>query len=230
MYTGLQLVDVPKEPDPERGWTQSAVQLALYENDIKKELSNIDQSFLYIGMKLHDIKVGDLYSISHEIEPGWYVAYKSVIEYAVDVFDFSASTASNLLNVYERFADSRGFLLPEWQGYTFSQLCELLRFPYIDDYIKGQISPFMTCRQIRALNPKNAKSEVVQTLPPSKENKEEEKFAPRFDVKNEEVSKPQEVQEPHDDMVVKVIEDVNSLRDWYFDKNYSFPMTIWYKK
>lgn len=237
----LSLVEVPEGPCPAQGWTTRKCMLVHCENGIKQSLVNVNQSFLHIGMYLHDIQERGLYNLTNVVMPDGFIrACNSVIEYAVQTFDMSPSTVSNLIRVYETFADDGGVLFDKWKDYTFSQLCELLRFPYIDSSIDSIVSPSMTCRQIRALNPKNK----------AKENKTQEIFAPRFDVKNEvlpdqisiedsenhsdvgiaEELKPHEPQDTSG-IVYLHFANIEELRDWYFSdkwKNVSFPLTISY--
>lgn len=148
---GLVLHEIPKY-EVSDAWRDKHCALLHYENDIKKDLSRMQECCVHIGYYLQEIDRKGLYSTIFYQGIGDYC--KNVYQYALQELDLPKTTVYNLMAVAARFGDANFGLSERFKDYSFSQLCELLTFtsemiPYA--------SPEMTVRKLRALK----KGEVV---------------------------------------------------------------------
>lgn len=106
---------------------------------LKNELENIAEGFIAVGYYLKKTRDDELYT-----EKG----YKSIFEYAQDVFGISRFTATRFMEVNDRY--SLGGYSPQieerYRGYGSSKLTEMLQLP---EEIREVVPPEATVRDIR---------------------------------------------------------------------------------
>lgn len=106
---------------------------------LKNELENIAEGFIAVGYYLKKTRDDELYK-----EKG----YKSIFEYAQDVFGISRFTATRFMEVNDRY--SLGGYSPQieerYRGYGSSKLTEMLQLP---EEIREAVTPEATVRDIR---------------------------------------------------------------------------------
>lgn len=106
---------------------------------LKNELENIAEGFIAVGYYLKKTRDDELYK-----EKG----YKSIFEYAQDVFGISRSTATRFMEINDRY--SLGGYSPQieerYRGYGSSKLTEMLQLP---EEIQEAVTPEATVQDIR---------------------------------------------------------------------------------
>lgn len=127
-------------------WQERHNVLLGHENHIRKELSTIQESFIYIGIHLCDIENQALYDTVYCQVSGNYC--KNIFEYALQELDIGRSTVYNLMAVARTFAKPCGGLLPKYRDYSYSQLVELLTF---EEEERKYADPHLSVRELRSL-------------------------------------------------------------------------------
>ena len=127
-------------------WQERCNLLRSYENKIRKELSRIQESAVYIGYTLWDIADQGLYSTVCYQAIGDYC--KNIFQYAYQELDMSKTTAFNCMAVAKEFSEARTGLKEKYRDYSFSQLVELLP---MSEEAREYVDPRMTVKEIRAL-------------------------------------------------------------------------------
>lgn len=144
---------------------------------IKYLVNNVGDSYLKIGVLLNLLQSYHRRYIEDKYNYGWKIqhiefslfdvnrgrrrdSFRDIYDYAAYEFGFSRGSVNNFMNIARRFSensisfvDGSVKLLPEYMGYSVSQLIQLL--PYTDEQIKafisaGKINPNMSCRFLRA--------------------------------------------------------------------------------
>ena len=126
-------------------WQERHNMLLGYENGIRKDLATIQESFVWIGIKLCDIEDQRLY----DTVCNSYGEYcKNIFEYALQELDCGRSTVYNLMAVARTFAKPSCGLLSEYKDYSYSQLVELLSFTEEE---RKYADPHLSVRDLRWL-------------------------------------------------------------------------------
>lgn len=114
-------------------------------NVIKKEMRNIQNSFLIIGFQLHWIKTNNMYRV---------MDYKNIMDYAEKEFGIKKSTCCNFINIIENYAerDENGEVIESiadcYRNFSSSQLVAMLGMP---EEMQQQVTPDMSVRAINRL-------------------------------------------------------------------------------
>lgn len=148
-------------------------------------VSKTENNYLKIGVLLNLIQLNHERFVSDKVNGKWQrdsreygrwcveeglrrTAFQNIYDYAAYEFGFSKGSVNNFMNIAKRFSenyisliDGSVRLLPEYEGYSVSQLIQFL--PYTDEQIRlflssGQILPNMSCRFLRATLKKLASS------------------------------------------------------------------------
>jgi hypothetical protein len=98
-------------------------QLSDITEAINESIEEIFNEYLRIGEKLAICKSEKLYLIE---------GFKDIYEYALERFNLSKTTVYNVITISEKFTDDRGYLLEEYEGYSYSSLVELVSVPKLD--------------------------------------------------------------------------------------------------
>ncbi len=105
---------------------------------IQEDIESIFDNYLSIGQQLNEIKSRKLYLVND---------YKTVYEYSTKEFELSSTTTKNIIAISNRFCDEHGSILEEYEGFTFSNLVELLSVKESD--VKSFV-PGMTVKAVRS--------------------------------------------------------------------------------
>lgn len=105
--------------------------------EIKENIDDIFNSYLQVGSLLVKINKDELFKLSE---------YNSIYEYANSEFGISETSVKNLMSIVLKFCDERGYLLKDYEGYTYSSLVELLSVKELDLKV---YKPSMTVKEIR---------------------------------------------------------------------------------
>lgn len=127
-------------------WQERHNCLYYYENKIRKELSTIQESAIYIGYALMDICDQRLYETVVSQSTG--DCCKNIFQYAFQELDLSKTTTYNLMAVAEHFSNGFQGLKSEYKNYSFSQLVELLPMSAQE---RKYADPRMSIKDLRAL-------------------------------------------------------------------------------
>lgn len=132
---------------------------------IRRDLSNIANSFINIGFRLYEADTNCYYA-----EKG----YDSVYEMAEKELDMKKSVVSRYINIYKRFHAVQGKkmdIAPQYEKFNYSQLCEML--PLTDFEIKQLgIDENMPVSQIRQLK-KQGRSNAVENCDVATDSEDE---------------------------------------------------------
>lgn len=109
---------------------------------VREDIRNIKASFIKLGFHLYEIKRCNAYCI---------YGYDDFYEFCDNNFHLSSSTVRRHIQIYERFGEYRDGsikmnIAKEYEGYTYSQLCEMLS---LSDGDAKKIKPEMTVKEIR---------------------------------------------------------------------------------
>lgn len=129
---------------------------------IKKEMTNVEKSFIKIGHAL--------YTVSCTYTKGAFVVmgYKDIYDYAKKQFGIARGTCSDFINVIEQFGkrDENGRLLPElddkYKNFSSSKLSVMIT---MNDNELEQVKEDMTVNAIKALK-KGTKSDKTADKAP----------------------------------------------------------------
>lgn len=129
---------------------------------IKKEMTNVEKSFIKIGYALH--------TVAYTYTKGAFIVmgYKDIYDYANKQFNIARGTCSDFINVIEQFGkrDENGKLLPElddkYKNFSSSKLSVMIT---MNDNELEQVKEDMTVKAIKALK-KGAKSEKTADKAP----------------------------------------------------------------
>lgn len=114
-------------------------------NRIRKEMCNIQNSFVVIGFQLHWIKANNMYRVLN---------YKNICEYAEKEYNIKKSTCNNLISIIENFAerDENGEVIESitecYRNYSSTQLLAMIGMP---EELQQQVTPDMSVRAIQRL-------------------------------------------------------------------------------
>lgn len=114
-------------------------------NVIKKEMQNIQNSFLVIGFQLHWIKTNNMYRVLN---------YKNICDYAEKEYGIKKSTCCNFINIIEHYAerDENGEVIESiadcYRNFSSTQLVAMLGMP---EEMQQQVTPDMSVRAIQRL-------------------------------------------------------------------------------
>lgn len=114
-------------------------------NLIRKEMGNIQNSFVVIGFQLHWIKANNMYRVMN---------YKNICDYAEKEYNIKKSTCCNLINIIENYAerDENGEVVESisecYRNYSSTQLLAMIGMP---EELQQQVTPDMSVRAIQRL-------------------------------------------------------------------------------
>lgn len=174
---------------------------------IRRDLSNIANSFINIGFRLYEADVNNYY-----VEKG----YGTVYEMALIELDMKRSAVSRYINIYKRFhaSKSQGKLMdlaPKYREYNYSQLCEML--PLTDVAIKQLgINSSMPVSEIRRLKKKFLKNCDVATEECSETEEEKADSRSENDFENAE-HEPVDVE--YVEVKRKAIDEIMTFIEFY---------------
>lgn len=117
---------------------QKQYKLRVLENDLREAVQAIGENFLKIGASLVEIDNHYLYTVKWE--------YGNIADYAEGVLGLKRSTAFNLMKVCREYCGGSSILNSRWEGYSYSQLVEMLP---LSDEERRKITPEMTVKAIR---------------------------------------------------------------------------------
>ena len=127
---------------------------------IRKEMTNVEKSFLKIGHALYMI------STIYNSKSFKTIGYKDIYDYAQKEFNIARGTCSDFMNIIEQFAkrDEHGNLLPEldekYKAFSSSKLSVMVSLS--DDDLE-KVNPDMTVRAIKDLKKKTKSSSTDST-------------------------------------------------------------------
>ena len=130
-----------------------------YTATIRKEMTNVEKSFLKIGHALYMI------STNYNSKSFKTIGYKDIYDYAQKEFNIARGTCSDFMNIIEQFAkrDEHGYPLPEldekYKAFSSSKLSVMVSLS--DDDLE-KVNENMTVRAIKDLK-KKAKSANSET-------------------------------------------------------------------
>ncbi len=112
---------------------------------IKKEISKISSSFVYIGFLLWEVQEYKYYLSN---------GYKNVADYAEQELGFKKSSTFNFIRVCETFSIKKDgkpsmYLSANYDNFGYSKLCEMLS---LSDSVREEITSDMTVKQVREIN------------------------------------------------------------------------------
>lgn len=121
---------------------------------IKKQMNNIQQSFLVIAFQLHWIKEHDMYQS---------MGFKNIYEFAEIEYGIGRSSCGNLICIIDNYAerDKAGHViesLPErYRNFTASQLIAMVGMP---EESRKRITPDMSVRLINRIRKQEAQARI----------------------------------------------------------------------
>lgn len=132
-------------------YTQLSLTLEEYQQskeEIKKELSGIAKSFIRTGWYLDRIDRSGAYKMD---------GYKSVAEFAKTEYNMTPSGVSRFIKVYNRYTvpGDTPELLPQYEGFNFSQLQEMMQIPETDHDMILPEAKKENIRELRRFNTEN---------------------------------------------------------------------------
>ena len=133
---------------------------------IRKEMGNIQNSFVVIGFQLHWIYENNMFRVLN---------YRSIYDYAEKECNIKRTTCCNLINIIENYAerDEHGQVIESiadcYRNYSASQLVAMLGMP---EELKQQVTPDMSVRTINRLRKGEPEAYVSETDPVSVEEPE----------------------------------------------------------
>lgn len=140
IFTKLQILTFRDFPDyyPE-GVSNDFIAACVAIDD---DLSRINDSFLSVALRLHQLKAYGFSSLN-------VYGYCDIYEFAKMRFGFGTTTTKNFLAIYDKFMIADGMNTPmlkeEFKDYGYSQLVELVPVEsHLDEF-----SPSMTVKEIR---------------------------------------------------------------------------------
>lgn len=130
-------------------YISKCAKLEQLEESLRSSVKSINGKFVFIGEILATIDRECLYST---VYTGMYVKYcniecQDIYRYAFVRFGLKKTTTFNLVSIARIFAVN-GELLPKWENYSYSQLCEMISMSEED---RKKVNSSMTVKQIREL-------------------------------------------------------------------------------
>jgi hypothetical protein len=109
-----------------------------YTKRIHENVESIFDKYTEIGMLLSEFNEKKLYELND---------YSDIYEYAYDNFTISKTTVKNVMAIASKFCDEDGDILEEFEGYSFSNLVELIP---VDQKDLSKFKPSMTVKKVRS--------------------------------------------------------------------------------
>ncbi len=106
---------------------------------VQGRIKNILTEFVFIGKELKEAKERKLYK---------YLDYDSLEDLAQELFSIKKSTCYNLIKLYEKCSDGEK-LLPEYEGFSQSQLVELISVKTLPEKFLHIETPSDSAKKIR---------------------------------------------------------------------------------
>lgn len=131
-----------------RKWYEDGKELSICVSDIFMRVRRMSREFYQIGLRLKDIRDGQLYRIEYN-SCGNY--YDNVYSFANQKLGLKSTTVKTMVGIVERFGDGdklNNKLKIQFENYSFSQLVEML--PMADEHL-ALVSTDMTVAKIREL-------------------------------------------------------------------------------
>jgi len=126
---------------------------------IRREMRNIQNSFLMIGFQLHWIKENKMYRI---------LDYKNICDYAEKEYGIKKSTCCNFINIIENYAerDEDGNVIESitecYRNFSSSQLLAMIGMP---EDMQKQVTPDTPVRVIQQMKKGGTESPAVADAP-----------------------------------------------------------------
>lgn len=142
-----------KESSPQNSFDVETKKRSEYSLDekidvIRNSLDSIVDNFITVSVYISGI------NSSKEYEQK---GFKSIFEFTQTYFDISKSQTSKFIRISNEFIIG-SHLDSKYEGYSFSQLAEIL---YLPEVVRGEVTPDMTVKEIREKK-KKIKEEVSQ--------------------------------------------------------------------
>lgn len=144
---GVMLREIRDYGDSITPWQDRHNMLLSHENSIRRDISKIQESFVWIGIHLAEIDDFGLYDTVVCQSAGDRYC-RNIFEYAFQELDLGRSTVYNLLAISRSFVNPSCGLLPEYKDYSYSQLVELLSFKGVELQFAD---PHLSVRDLRRL-------------------------------------------------------------------------------
>lgn len=139
----------------------NAVKLLQCERDIVAGIRTIGEQFLVIGKNLMEIQADHLHLAVPMRDDSWIQSW-SFEDYVERNFGFKKSTAYALVGVYREFGMLDCKLKPEYAGFGYSQLVEMLPMEYIE---RQKVTASMTVKEIREIRQNGERRAAVPPKP-----------------------------------------------------------------
>ena len=139
----------------------NAVKLLQCERDIVAGIRTIGEQFLVIGKNLTEIQAAHLHLAVPMRDDSWIQSW-SFEDYVERQFGFKKSTAYALVGVYREFGTTTGKLKPEYAGFGYSQLVEMLPMSPTE---RQKVTAGMTVKEIREIRQNGERRAAVPPKP-----------------------------------------------------------------
>lgn len=139
----------------------NAVKLLQCERDIVAGIRTIGEQFLVIGKNLMEIQADHLHLAVPMRDDSWIQSW-SFEDYVERNFGFKKSTAYALVGVYREFGTLDCKLKPEYAGFGYSQLVEMLPMSYTE---RQKVTASMTVKEIREIRQNGERRAAVPPKP-----------------------------------------------------------------
>ena len=125
---------------------------------IESDIQDIKKSFVRLGFHLYEFSLYGYYKHAVVLDKARYGdSYERIEDFASDYFDLSRSTCSRLIAICSRFCSGTMYLDSKYDGYSYSQLSEMLS---LKDSMLPCVHPGMTIADIRDLKRRRIGSSV----------------------------------------------------------------------
>ncbi len=144
---------------------------------IRDKLSSVAESFVSIGYRLKQIRDGEMYKAD---------GYTDIWEFAEQEYSLSQTSASRFMSINERYSvdGNSAFLLPQYAGYGWSKLSEMLSLT--DEQLKlvSDRTTRVEIREIKRMNSEEmtAENEVHAHAHETEESLDITQSQPQFSV------------------------------------------------
>ena len=139
----------------------NAVKLLQCERDIVAGIRTIGEQFLVIGKNLTEIQAEHLHLAVPMRDDSWIQSW-SFEDYVERQFGFKKSTAYALVGVYREFGTTTCKLKPEYAGFGYSQLVEMLPMSPTE---RQKVTAGMTVKEIREIRQNGERRAAVSPKP-----------------------------------------------------------------
>ena len=121
---------------------------------ISANLRTASRSFVAIGFYLKAVRENKSYESA---------GYKDINEFAKDKFNMSVSSVSRYIAINDKFSKDGNspILADQYQEFGVGQLQEMLP---LSEEIRDKVTPDMTVKQIRDMNPKKEKKHTTSHM------------------------------------------------------------------